>query len=356
VKVFVSHTMKDRQVAESVYSDLQNAGAQVYQFGESESLGGDAWEQILTWISDSDAFVVLLSRHTLGSKGVKAEIEHANHSYINKNRPSAVIPTLVQTGVHVPVLIERFTQLNLVDYKKGIAKLIAELDLKPANRIQLGKTASKAKPFDSDAILALSGKPTPLPRATELWAKDATKILSNYKKADPPDMPKDKETTYLDGLLAEYSGKRRKPTLSDEALGIFESRLRSASTPSPAKPKAADTSKAAVSDMLLGFDKSKFTVPLKPPTLNAETWKLTWSAVPYATGYVLESAADEQFSTPKEVYRGSATTQFALFDLGQKYYRVRALGGLLFADSPWSNTVYRQLAYPGRGGLISFDE
>jgi hypothetical protein len=71
VKVFVSHTMKDRQVAESVYSDLQSAGAQVYQFGESEALGGDAWERILTWISESDAFVVLLSPHTSKSKGVR---------------------------------------------------------------------------------------------------------------------------------------------------------------------------------------------------------------------------------------------------------------------------------------------
>jgi hypothetical protein len=342
MKVFVSHTMKDRQVAESVYSDLQNAGAQVYQFGESEALGGDAWDQILTWISDSDAFVVLLSRHTPSSKGVKAEIQQANHSYINKNRPSAVIPALVQAGAQVPVLVERFTQLDLVDYKKGIAKLIAELRLRPASRIQLGKADSAAKPFDSDAILARSGKASPLPRSTELWTQGATKILSSYKEAGPPEMPKDKEATYLDGVLAEYSGKRPKPTALDDSFGSFESRLRSASTPSLPEIKTAEKPKAPVSDLLLGFDKSRSFAALDAPTLKLEVLGMRWTAVKYAKDYVLESAADEQFRTPIEVYRGSATNFFGMALLGAKYFRVRALSSGLFADSPWSNTVRKE--------------
>jgi hypothetical protein len=341
MKVFVSHTMKDRRVAESVYSDLQNAGAQVYQFGESEALGGDAWDQILTWISESDAFVVLLSRHTPSSKGVKAEIQQANHSYINKNRPSAVIPALVQTGVEVPVLIERFTQLDLVDYNKGIAKLIAELRLRPASPRQLGKADSKAKPFDADAILARSGKASPLPRDTQLWTEDATKILSSYKEAGPPEMPKDKEATYLDGVLAEYSGKDRKPTALDDSFNPFESRLRNASTPSLPEIKTADKSKATVSDLLLGYDKSRPFAALDAPTLKSEILGMTWTAVKYAKDYVLESAADEQFSTPTEVYRGSATNFFGLALFGTKYYRVRALSSGLFVGSPWSNTVRR---------------
>lgn len=342
MKVFVSHTIKDRRVAESVYSDLQNAGAQVYQFGESEALGGDAWDQILTWISESDAFVVLLSRHTPNSKGVKAEIQQANHSYINKNRPSAVIPALVQTGAEVPVLIERFTQLNLVDYKKGIAKLIAELRLRPASRTHLGKTDPTAKLFDSDAILARSGKASPLPRSTELWTQDATKILSSYKEAGPPEMPKDKEATYLDGVLAEYSGKRPKPGALDDSLGSFESKLRSVSTPRLADIKTADKSKATVSDLLLGLDKSRSFAALDAPTLKLEFFGMTWTEVKYAKDYVLESAADDQFSMPVEVYRGSATSYFGMGLLGTKYFRVKALSSGLFAASPWSNTVRKQ--------------
>jgi hypothetical protein len=261
-----------------------------------------------------------------------------------------MIPALVRAGAEIPVLVQRFTQLDLIDYRKGIAKLIAELRLKPAKRFPLKPLDSTATPFDSDAILASSRTASPLPRATELWARDATKILSNYKEAGPPDVPKEKETTFLDGILAEYSGKRRKPTALGD-LGTFESRLRSAPTTTLSASTKADKSKATVSDLLLGFEKPKLGGALDAPKLEVKLWELTWTAVSTARSYVLESAADEQFSTPREVYRGSATRYFVLMDASMpRYYRVKALAGLLFTDSPWSNTVFHKAAQFLGGG------
>jgi len=110
--------------------------------------------------------------------------------------------------------------------------------------------------------------------------------------------------------------------------------------------------------------------PLLAPTLKAptgellgRTWK--WNSVFGATSYVLEKSTDAKFSSPTELYSGDKTEfiergsfpsefspasvfgiqphkpAFSIQPIGAPvwYYRVRAKGGLLFLDSPWSNVV-----------------
>jgi hypothetical protein len=46
MKVFISFSTQDRTTAASLYRDLRSAGAEAFQFGESETVGAPGWPQI----------------------------------------------------------------------------------------------------------------------------------------------------------------------------------------------------------------------------------------------------------------------------------------------------------------------
>ena len=84
---------------------------------------------------------------------------------------------------------------------------------------------------------------------------------------------------------------------------------------------------------------------------------LSWSKIENASGYVLEECFSKDFKNAVIVYDGDRTTfsnlpmestlsksaltaSASLFSFGlNKYFRVKAKGGLSYTDSPWSNTV-----------------
>lgn len=85
--------------------------------------------------------------------------------------------------------------------------------------------------------------------------------------------------------------------------------------------------------------------PLPPPTLNpvepvgADHYRLSWTAVPEATAYLLQEAATPDFAYPSTRYQGAETEELLTQPANcpqQLYYRVRALreGEI----SPWSNS------------------
>ena len=47
MKVFISYATKDLSKAESVFAEIDGAGAEVFQWGRSEKIGGPSWPQIL---------------------------------------------------------------------------------------------------------------------------------------------------------------------------------------------------------------------------------------------------------------------------------------------------------------------
>src|SRR5215472_10679815 len=101
MKVFISYSSKDKPLAERLYADMKAAGADVFQFGKTERAGIDAWEQVLSWINQSDVFIVLLSSSSLASQPVKEEIAHAHYARINSSgkKPEYLIPAIIEEGV-----------------------------------------------------------------------------------------------------------------------------------------------------------------------------------------------------------------------------------------------------------------
>lgn len=349
MKIFISFSTDDRETAVSLYGDLSGAGAEVFRFGESETIGTPTWPEILRWISKSDVFILLVSESALRSQAVEEEVDHAHYCYINSSRkhPSKLVPAILEKGVGPPIVMKRFSHVDIWNYKSGCSKLCRQLGLSQkaakfkATDIEFSGLYRSA--IDLDKSIVNLRKTSPPPPEREKWTQDAVTLLSNYSKLKPVETTKKEEAAHLDKLLTDYSGKEPKldpvPTLSflDSAfLGIpsYQSSVENG----PVKP-APELNK-----LLLNFDDSLYKLPLDAPDLKAIGTALMWNQIKGAIAYVVEESYSADFTAPKEVCRDSATmfiaggTALRVFNL-TRYYRVKATGGVFRTDSAWSNSV-----------------
>jgi TIR domain len=343
VKVFISYATEDESTAGSLDDDLHAAGATTFLFGRSETSGETSWDEVLTWIEDSDAFVALISASALLSTPVLEEINHAHYSYINSNRskPSKLIPAILEAGAEPPIAIKRFTRLDLTDYRSGLERLLSDLDLKKS--VLAGLTPPERREsqpaIDFEELFGRAEPPSALP--ARKWSEDATKMLFNYEKHKPDEIGEAEEVDHIDSLLGKYSGK---PV---SAFGDPDSLEKADATFLGVEPSSAPD----LSDVLLRPSLTK-RIALEAPTLeNVLGVSLSWNEVLGATGYVLESSDDAGFMLPSEIDAGTDTSY--LPGLGvHGYFRVKAKGGVLFDDSPWSNHVeIKAPKIPGYGAL-----
>ena len=110
--VFISYASSERELALRLCDDLKAIGADAWQFDQSAVPGTEAWDSILTCISQSDYFVVLLSSQAIQSRAVREEIDHAHYSSLNgpKRRPIA-IPLILDDSVTVPPKLARAVRM-----------------------------------------------------------------------------------------------------------------------------------------------------------------------------------------------------------------------------------------------------
>ena len=140
MRIFISYSTQDLPTAETVFGELVAAGAEAFQFGQSDIIGQPSWEQVLDWICESDVFIVLISASALKSKPVREEIGHAHHSYINSDKPDKIVSAIIESGVTPPRLIERFTRVDFVQYERGMARLMDQLgrQRRPVAKVSTG--------------------------------------------------------------------------------------------------------------------------------------------------------------------------------------------------------------------------
>jgi hypothetical protein len=111
-KVFISYVGADRELATQLRADLETAGADPWQFDYSAIPGTDAWDVILTRISQSDYFLVLLSPQALQSQAVREEIDHAHYSRLNgPERRPVQIPLILDDSITVPPKLVRAVRM-----------------------------------------------------------------------------------------------------------------------------------------------------------------------------------------------------------------------------------------------------
>lgn len=99
MKVFISYTQSDEQLAEKIAASLKQAGLTIRDYRQ-EVLPGELWsEKASQALRDSDAMVVLLTPEAARSKQVRSEINYALGQDTFKNR---LIPVVVGAPEKLP--------------------------------------------------------------------------------------------------------------------------------------------------------------------------------------------------------------------------------------------------------------
>ena len=158
-KIFVSYSRKDSNAAHKLVDSLEEMGHDVWVDWEEISPAVDWLEKIKRGIEGSDAFVFLVSPHSIKSEVCNVEIGHAAQN--NKR----IVP-VVLSSVKPEDSNEIIRKLNWTfirrgdDYKAGLAKIkdAIELDFEwvdDHNRLQ-----TRALEWDrnKDDSLLLSGR------------------------------------------------------------------------------------------------------------------------------------------------------------------------------------------------------
>jgi len=126
-KIFISFAGQEKALALRLYEELSSLGADVFQFLESGRPGSVAWGQVLDSINEADWFLVLVSKSSVDSKAVKAEIEHAYHCRVNHDKP-VLIPVILEDA-QKPSELATFTELDFRDFDKGLQDLSKTIGL-----------------------------------------------------------------------------------------------------------------------------------------------------------------------------------------------------------------------------------
>jgi hypothetical protein len=224
MKVFISFATSDQALAEKVYEGLTAAGAEVYEFRRSARPGTSAWNALLKWISDSDVFVTLVSRNSLKSNAVAAEIDHAHYEHVNKGRPYRLIPVQLESGIDPPNLLRRFSTYELGDPTIGIPSLVAEVmsESVPTQSLETGTLPAEVRgtigSHEAD-VGVVASKPSETLLA---WA-DA--ILGNLPRAEGSRQQAPSALPALD--------KYDRPPTPAELAASKESELARATKPAP---------------------------------------------------------------------------------------------------------------------------
>src|SRR5215212_6843414 len=117
MKVFISHSHKDKLLARALAEVLEDAGFDVWH--DELVLPGDNWaHEIGKNLEDSNAMVVLLSEDGLNSKTVRDELKYALGA---KNFSHRLIPVVVgspeeQLEKKIPWILRRLNVINLPEY------------------------------------------------------------------------------------------------------------------------------------------------------------------------------------------------------------------------------------------------
>jgi hypothetical protein len=331
LKLFISYSTKDKDLAERLFADMAGAGAEVFQYSKTAEAGKRSWTQVLSWIKVSDVFIVLVSQNALSSGPVAEEIEHALYWHVNSGRkkPARLISALIERDVQPPDAIAPYSRIDFVSYASDVGALMNQLGLKRPS------VAPLLKPLPDFSTLWLEHKKAnPKPSVESQWSTRAARIAGNYNRLVPPEITAEERIDHIDSILAEYAGKSDQP-LRSPRLHTFNNLLIT---------KNPFLGIANLPESLLNFS-TAFQV-LESPKLSTSDKGLEWSEVAGATAYILEYNFDKSFEKgTTETYRGPERKYFTILS---GYYRVKAQA-LFRQDSPWSNSVYLPL-----GPLISF--
>jgi len=95
---FISHSGKDLEFAEKLYTDLQNKGVRCWFASEDMKMGDKTWDSIYHYIRMRDKVLLILSEDSISSDWVEDEV-NATLAEENKRKKPILFPICVDAAV-----------------------------------------------------------------------------------------------------------------------------------------------------------------------------------------------------------------------------------------------------------------
>jgi hypothetical protein len=135
MKVFLSHSQEDSEVARALATRLAHAGFDLWDPTEA-LFPGDNWAlRIGQELQDSEAMIVLISPNSMKSESVRQEIEYALGSARYKGR---LLPVIIKPAKEMPWILKRFPAVRIgTDFEEAVRQIADHIkhgfELAPAN-------------------------------------------------------------------------------------------------------------------------------------------------------------------------------------------------------------------------------
>ena len=126
MRIFMSYSQHDTVVADKLSDALKAAGHKVWKWNETLKPGDNIAEKTLKGIEEADAFLLVVSANSLGSKWVIHEFSTLAMSELSK-RDLRIIPVLIDQSP-VPTYLSSYFYIDISkDIETGIGQVVASL-------------------------------------------------------------------------------------------------------------------------------------------------------------------------------------------------------------------------------------
>lgn len=133
MKIFVSHSGQDKEVAALLTNALNEAGHQAWLDSLNLKLGDNLLKKIAAGIKSADALILLISKNSAKSKWVMHEFSAIALNDISKSE-RRIIPVLID-NVPIPSYLSNYLYIDISsDIISGIHRLVESLE--PGNQIE----------------------------------------------------------------------------------------------------------------------------------------------------------------------------------------------------------------------------
>lgn len=188
MRVFVSYSRLDSEVADKISAALKQAGHQIWKWDETLRPGDNIAKKTSEGIEGADAFLLIVSSNSLASESVMHEFSALALSEISK-RELKIIPVLIDQ-TPVPSYLSSYFHLDISqDFDQGIAVLLDSLaqpdrsslskPIEPTGTSSTAQTSALAKALQTGRLTLVCGAGISVDAGIPMWSDLLLSLLDS---------------------------------------------------------------------------------------------------------------------------------------------------------------------------------
>lgn len=188
MRIFVSYSRLDSEVADKISVALKQAGHQIWKWDETLKPGDNIAKKTSEGIEGADAFLLIVSSNSLASKSVMHEFSALALSEISK-RELKIIPVLIDQ-TPVPSYLSSYFYLDISqDFDQGIGILVESLaqpdrsslskPIEPTGTSSSAQTSALAKALQTGRLTLVCGAGISVDAGIPMWSDLLLSLLDS---------------------------------------------------------------------------------------------------------------------------------------------------------------------------------